>query len=176
MFADSRCEGIFEELQKVEKKEFIGFWTHNWANLWSLAEDAELHLKNYPFDVMYIMGGVCDITYKNHNTGEVSYQWASPAELNSHLVSTLRRIDQGFIDRFPASKVIFCTLVGVDLRRVVTKHGITDEQQQGVNNAIFDFNDEIFTINARRGTFSPSLHRTIHRSKNVVRKSYYEGE
>ena len=73
----------------------------------------------------------------------------------------------------PASKVVFCTTVGVQLTEAVNSHAVSSVQQHAVDEAVFDFNTEIFSINERRGTFSPALHRVVHRSIRGKNKSYY---
>ena len=50
---------------------------------------------------------------------------------------------------------------------------MNQDQQSWVDDAMFDFNSEVFKINKRRNSFSPPLHRTIHRMAGVVRKSHY---
>ena len=43
-----------------------------------------------------------------------------------------------------------------------------------VNNAVFCFNTAVFAVNKRRNTFSPALHRSVHKSVRGSKKSYYE--
>ena len=56
---------------------------------------------------------------------------------------------------------------------MVNAHEVNSSQQQMVDEAVFSFNTETFVVNKERGTFSPSLHRSIHRSIRGVRRSYY---
>ena len=86
----------------------------------------------------------------------------------------LKKVDSDLKKYFPASKVIFCTLIGSELKRVVNAHHITDEQQRDVDNAVWDFNCEVFRINKERGTFSPSLHSQVHRVCNGIKRNYYQ--
>ena len=144
------------------------------ATFQEIIELAANHLNNYPFDVVYIAGGANNIRTKNSETGQISFDWDPPELLIQYMLSELRQADERLSREFPASKIIFCPLVGTDLSRVVTGHQVNDYQQHVVNETIFDFNEETFRINKRRETYAPSLHRTIHRSKKGTRKSYYE--
>ena len=57
---------------------------------------------------------------------------------------------------------------------MVNAHKVTLAQQEATNNVVLEFNCEVFKVKKERDLFSPSLHRTIHRSKNGSRKSFYE--
>ena len=41
------------------------------------------HLKRCPFVIIYIVGGVCDITHKDSLTKKISYIWRSGEELQA---------------------------------------------------------------------------------------------
>ena len=134
---------------------------------------ASAHLANYPFDVVYVAGGACDITSKDKATNRISFKWNPPQDVAVHLLGSLRTEDSFISNNHPASRVVFCPLVGSKLSRVVNAHDVSLDQQSAVDNAIFEFNMEIFKINKKRDTFSPSLHRSIHRSNGKVRKCHY---
>ena len=86
---------------------------------------------------------------------------------------TLKGENNFFTVKHPASKVVFCPLVGAELSRALTDHAATPDQKKMVDEAVFEFNTEVFKINRARGTYSPPLHRTIHRSSGGQKKSYY---
>ena len=174
IFSDSRGSGLYEKIASKHHSEFIGVWKKSGATFGELVDLAANHLGSYPFDVVYIVGGANNITTKNKFTGKISFEWNPPDLLIPHLIAELQRANVRTKKEFPASKVVFCTLIGSDLSRVVNSHKVNDHQQHIVNEAVFDFNEEIFKIIRERGTFSPSLHRTVHRAKNGKRKSFYD--
>ena len=174
VFMDSRGTGIYEKISGIDKQEYVGIWKESGATLERLVELAGNHLKSYPYDPVYIVGGVNNITTKNKITGEISFKWDPPELLIQYMLNLLSTLDKHVSKEFPASKIIFCPLVGSELRRVVTEHWVAPNQQDAVNEAVFTFNEETFKINKRKQTFSPSLHRSVHRSKNGKRKSYYD--
>ena len=173
IFMDSRAEGLQEKIDALNGGEYLGVRKCGGATLQQLISSANAHLKNYPFDVVYVAGGVCDITQKEHGTKRISFAWTSKEELTEHLISTLKRGNDFLTREHPAAKIVFCTLVGLELERVVNTHKVETHQQLMVDEAVFAFNDEIFAINKVRGTYSPSLHRSIHRSLRGVKRSYY---
>ena len=160
-------------ITKINRSEYLEVRVSKGATLHCLTRLASSHLGKYPFDVVYIVGGICDVTTKDSATGRISFDWVPPAELGNQLVKRLYDEDEFMRRQHPASRVVFCPLVGVELEEVVNSHAVNREQQEAVNEAVFDFNTEIFSINERRGTFSPSLHRTVHRTIRGKNKSYY---
>ena len=168
---DSRGTGLYEKISKMDRREFIGVWKKSGATFDEVVELAKAHLTNYPFDVVYVVGGVNDITTKDRLSGNITFDWNPPELLIQHLQSKLKLVDCQLTKDFPASKVVFCPLVGSDLERIVTKRNADPLQQLAVNEAVFDFNSEIFKINKRRETFSPSLDRTVRRSKTEKRRA-----
>ena len=173
VFIDSRGEGLQTKIDMANAGEYLGVRMRKGATLLQLSRMAGAHLEKYPFDVVYVAGGACDITTKCQATKSVSFSWESLEDLYGHLSSMLNQEDKFMKKNYPASKIVFCPLVGIDLVRVVTAHRATPQQQQVVNEAIFAFNAEVFKLNKKRGTYSPSLHRTIHRSNGTTQKSHY---
>ena len=92
-------------------------------------------------------------------------------KIGPHLVSTLKDANNHPLRDHPASTVIFCPLVEVAFGRVVNVHAVTNSQQEAVNDAVFELNMEVFSINNSRSTYSPSLHHTIHRSNKGKRRA-----
>ena len=174
VFTDSRGVGLQEKVDVLNSGEYLGVRVCKGAMLHQLSRMAGAHLEKYPFDVVYVAGGVCDITTKCQITKSISFNWDPPTGVGAHLIRSLRLENKYLLDNHPASKVVFCPLVGVDLIKVVTNKLITGVQQSAADEAVFEFNNEIFNLNKEKGTFSSALHRTIHRSKGSVRKSHYQ--
>ena len=86
----------------------------------------------------------------------------------------LQRANTELKKHFLASKVVFCTLIGSDVSRVVNDHTITETQQGDVNSAMWEFNCEVFHLNKENSTFAPSLHSDVHRVCNGSKKNYYQ--
>ena len=124
---------------------------------------------------MFQYDGLCfnDITTKDKMSGKITYDWGEGRELGEHLLGTLKRADDGFRQNFPASRIVFCPLVGCELSRVVNSHSTSEADQLAVDNAIWVFNEEVFNISNRRNTFSPALHHQVHRFCKGTRHSYY---
>ena len=160
-------------VDSVNSGEYLDCRDYKGATLHQLAKKASKHLNKYPFDVVYIIGGACDITNKEKETNRISFDWPLPNSLSDFMLGALSHKDKYFTKNHAASRVIFCPLVGVELSRVVNGHEVTEEQQLAVDKAVFEFNEQVFAINKRRSTFSPPLHRTIHRSSGKVKKSHY---
>ena len=172
---DSRGAGLGDLVRESkELKEHFEVKICRGASLGELADETTSHLQRCPFDVVYIAGGVCDITSKNQLSNKISYDWINGEDLSKHLKGSLNKADEKMKKYFPASKVVFCTLLGSELKRVVNAHPTNDKQQEDVNKAVWDFNCEVFRINKERDTFSPSLHSQVHRVCKGKKRNYYQ--
>ena len=69
----------------------------------------------------YLKGRACDITSKDQISNIITFDWKPGMDLRIQLVGSLLHADEEFKRIFPASKVVFCTLLGVDLARVGSK-------------------------------------------------------
>ena len=171
---DSRIAGIGDLIkEKGGAVELIEFKMCKGANLERLAEEAVGHLSKCPFDVIYIAGGACDITSKDHTSGKIYFNWKDQLSLQNHLVNSLNRANDKFKKYFPATRIIFCPLIGSELSRIIHCQKITEEQQIIVNNAVWEFNSQSFKINEERSVFAPALHHTVHRFCKGTRHDYY---
>ena len=169
-FMDSRARDL---QRKIDDGEYLGIREFKGATLRQLTNKASKHLERYLFDVTYVAGCVCNITSKAEATDRISFEWDPPEGVVEHLKWTLKKADEFMKEHHPAARVVFCPLVGVELQRVVNGHAVSEDQQRAVDEEIFEFNTNVFEVNKKRDTFSPSLHRSVHRSARGVRKSYY---
>ena len=174
ILTDSRGKGL-GDLIKIRNKtgEPFDILVRDGATLFDLVEVADKHLQKNPFDIVYIAGGACDITFKEKSTGKIIYAWGRRGELGMHLLGTLNRAIKKLSKDFPASKVIFCPLIASELRRVVNSGNITHEDQGEVENAVWEFNSTVFKINKEKSLISPSLHHQVHRFCKGKKRNYY---
>ena len=144
------------------------------ASLLELVNVILQHLHKSPFDVVYIVGGSCDITskVKINSVKRIVYNWRDKAALGKHLLKSLSIANEALSKDFPASKVV-CQLIASDLKRVVTYGTINLDDQNEVEEAVWKFNTEVFRINKETGTISPSLHHQVHRFCKGKRRAYY---
>ena len=75
---DSRACGLQEKIDIINDGEYLGVRQYNGATLHELSGRASRHLDRYPFDVVYIAWGVCDITSKDDLTKAISFEWNPP--------------------------------------------------------------------------------------------------
>ena len=175
LITDSRGVGLKEKVRGSRNlNELFETKICKGASLDIMVEEAVGHLKRCPFDVVYIAGGACDITSKDWSTSLISYNWKNGNDLQEHLVGMLKNADVRLRKLFPASKVVFCSLIGSELAKVVNAHATSEEQQDQVNRAVWEFNISIFRINKERETFSPSLHSHVHRICKGKERNYYQ--
>ena len=84
------------------------------AGLTEVTEKASFYLKSYPFDVVYIIAGVNDITNKDRQTGRVSFLWKTEEALTNYLIETRREGFRQLRKDHPGATIFFCPLVGLE--------------------------------------------------------------
>ena len=137
LITDSRGTGLGDLVRKGNPaQEHFEVKVCRGATINEMVDEASRHLQRCPFDVVYIAGGACDITTKNYFTKIVSYEWEGEKALSNHLVKVIKNAHKKLREFFPASRVVFCSLIGSELSRVVKAHHTTDRQQTEVNEAV----------------------------------------
>ena len=171
---DSRGKGLKDLIEKGnDTGELVDISVRDGDTFDELMEGVMSYLNKNPFDVIYLAGGVCDITTKNRITKEITYEWGNTSDLQVHLLRCLERADGRLKKYFPASTVVFCPLIASELAKVVKSGSTTDRNQQTVEDAIWEFNSEVFKLNKARNTSSPALHHQVHRYCKGRRRAYY---
>ena len=135
---------------------------------------AEEYLHKHPFDIVYVAGDACDITTKDEKSSKISFDWDSSGDdLENHLIRVLTKADGRIRRYFPASRVVYCPLIGSDLARVVSDKNVTEEDQAAVERAVWGFNTKAFELNEANRSFSLPLHHQVHRFCKGKKKAYY---
>ena len=174
IFTDSRGRDLKHRLNKLNNTgEHFMIMVYEGATLQDLVEAVMEYLPRHLFDVIYMVGGACDITNKDKLTGKITFDWKPGKDLKIQLVGCLLHADEEFKRIFPASKIVYCTLIGVELQRVVTSQVISQENQNLANEAVWEFNTAVFDLNSRNNVFSPSLHHQVHRCCKGKKRNYY---
>ena len=136
-----------------------------------IASSAEEHLKRH--DEVYMVGVTTEVTTKNSFTKQISFEWGQNLDLQNHLVNLLNQVNDRLKIYYPASKVVFCPLIGTDLTIVVNSHPVSAEDQKTVDNAIWEFNSQVLRVNEERETFFPALHQQVHRFCKGKQREHY---
>ena len=172
IFADSRGKGLGDKIRS-KSKELVEVIIREGASLIELVQAASDYLQKNPFDVIYIAGGACDITLKDRITKVISYTWGTGKGLQEHLLSTINSAEEKLRVDFPASKVVFCTLVASELKQIVKDRPTSMKEQEAVEYAVWAFNSRVFELNKAQGKYSPSLNHQVHRYCKRKRRAYY---
>ena len=78
VISDSRVIGIGDVVKrKGNQNELIEFRMCKIASFGERVDVAMSHLGKCPFDIVYVAGGVCDLTTKKHTTRAISFEWES---------------------------------------------------------------------------------------------------
>ena len=124
-----------------------------------------------PFDIVFIVGGICNITSKDRATKKISFEWQDTDLLLNHLLKEIQNGEKHFYTEMPASKVVFCRLVGADLKKVLRKHA--ENEQFVYDEAIYKLNENIFKMNIEKQLYAPDMATPVHRKSNNKNISHY---
>ena len=172
LFIDSRGSFLGGILGKtgVPKSDFE-IKPYPGARIQSLIRDADEYAKKFPFDVLYIAGGINNVTTKCRVTKVVTFEWRSEKALSDFLINTMERALNYFKREHPATKVIFCSIPGAHLEYVVPCP--TEKDQEIVTNSVWNFNIAVRRNNEELGHYHPRLDRPVHRTTAGSRRNYY---
>ena len=171
-FLDSRGSNLEYELKKVNKdKMLVEPWKFNSATIEDLIHEAINYGRMRPFDLIYILGGICNITTKNWNTGEISFDWPNADSLAAHIINIMETQEAKFNKELPASEIMFCPIVGANLEKVLRRNAT--EEQIVMDSAIYMINDHIHKANFKKIHWFPDMASPVHRKMNGIWKSFY---
>ena len=164
-FLDSRGAS-FETMLRNEYGSVpqVDLWFHGGAKLEDLAFNAKYYEKNNPHDVIFIVGGINDVTVKDRQTKRISFPGKDPVVLAKHLIDRMEEAETDFLKTAPATNIVFCNLTGADLTRALKREAEFD--QQILNEAVYLYNEEIFQRNIMKNLFAPDMASPVHRQVN----------
>ena len=164
-FTDSR--GLF--INELIQQEFGGcngveVLHYKGAGLGTLTKNAYYYADSRPFDMLFIAGGICNITRKDMVSKEIFFEWDDSVELASHIIDTMEKEEKIFMGKAPGSKLVFCNFVGADLSKVLKRNA--ESEQWILNEAIYIINEDIFQKNIVKEVYAPDLASPVHRQLN----------
>ena len=163
---------FFDELNRINTEGLpVEPWVFNSAKIADLVKEARNYGRTRPYDLMFIEGGICDITTKNHSTNKITFDWDDHKKLSSHVIHEMDKVEMEFKKDLPASNLIVCNIIGADLEKDLKRH--TDYEQYVMDEAIFEINDYVFKRNIEKGFWAPDMASPVHRETNGTRKCFY---
>ena len=134
------------------------------AGIDRLTNRAITKLNGGDYNIVVIMGGVCDITSRNSTT-RVTTITTPNIECTVERVSSLMHEGVSALqNRYPDIKVMFVPVVGIDLNYYSRLPG-TSPQQTLLNEIIIKTNQKITEINLLNNIPTPWTHTLVHHNK-----------
>ena len=175
VFISGHGEYLYEHLL-VHKKGYQVFevWEFPETRFQGILDEVKCYLDSYPFDVCYVISGANDLIHLDPESQVVTFNWDSQPAIERYYEGILKEADRYIMEKYPASKVIFCPMVGMELSKVVTDPGTVSQREQAmVDGTVWEYNEEVRNINIKNGLQTPFLLPPIHRGTNGKRKAYY---
>ena len=154
----------------IRTDKIVEPWVFEGATIEGLTHEAEYYAQKAPFDFLFIVGGICNITTKNKVMKKTSFEWENTVELASYLVRTMEEAEKYLYKKHPASTFIFCPLTGADLSKCLKRPA--DKEQEILNEAIWIYNEEVFNANVLKNVYAPNFAESVHRQINGINKTF----
>ena len=146
-------------------------WVFQGAKLQDVSREAMYYTSSRPFDLIFMCAGIFDIIDMNSTTGTYSFRWASCEHLITYILMQVELTDAQFLKERPATKVIYCPIMGVNLNLLLQKESETE--QAILNEGIWALNRKFFELNNKRGFFCPNTAKPVHRIIKGKMKNCY---
>ena len=140
------------------------------AKIQELISLADTHLSSYPRDVIYILGGACNVTSKLKGSRQILFNWENDAMLTRHLFVYTEMGLKWTTQRHPAATIVICPLTGSYLQTLAP---YAAKLQFMVDKSTRDFNNIVIGLNRESQVAMPWLQKHVHKTRHGVDKNYY---
>ena len=155
-------ESVINEVNKSGVR--IEPWVFQDASFKDIVHEALYYTQTRPFDLIFV-GRIS-------TTGGYYFPWTSCERLILHMQDMIRESDKRLQKERPATKIIYCPIMGVDLGKVLQREAT--QEQLILNEGIWATNLLFYELNNARGHYCPNLVLPVHRIINKKRKNYYQ--
>ena len=137
---DSRGDRLQPKIEKINKSGIrIEGWFFGGANYKRLQDKADYYAKYNQFDIIYLVGGVNELTRKNPDTGKYYFHWKNYQDLENHMFERIFTVE-GFLEKkHPATQFVLCPMAGMNLAEYIKDYN--RDHQETVDNVTCSFNE-----------------------------------
>ena len=146
-------------------------WMFPDSNFQEIVHEALYYTESRPFDLIFLCAGIYNFISKDTVTGEFSFPWNSSEKLILSLLQMVDEADRRFTKERPATKVIYCPIMGANLDIIL--HREAKLEQTILNEGIWALKTKFFELNNKRGYYSQNLIAPVHRIIKGKRKYIY---
>ena len=146
-------------------------WTFPGADFQDIVREALYFTEKSPFDLIFLCAGIYNIVNKDEPTGKFFFPWSSCEQLILALLKMVDKADKHFCKDRPATKVIYCPVIGADLGRLLGRDAA--QQQLILNEGVWALNQKFYGLNKARSYYCPNMVVPVHRIVSGKRKNCY---
>ena len=169
---DSRGNHLQSKIEKINKTGVpIEAWFFRGANYKRLQDEADYYAQNNQFDIMYIVGGVNELTKKDKYTRKYYFPWNDYQELEDHMLESIFTVKNFLEKEHPATQFVLCPMIGMKLSECIGDFNI--DHQEMVDNVVWSFNEIIRDLYKDKHIYVPDFARPVHRQFGSDRKNMY---
>ena len=169
---DSRGDRLQSKIENINKSGVrVEAWFFRGANYQRLQNEASYYAKYNPFDMIYIVGGVNELTTKDQHTGKYYFPWNDYQELENHMFERADTVKSYLEKEHPATQFVLCPMMGMNLYECIGDRDMN--HQKMVDNVTWSFNELVRSFYKDRHIYVPDFARPVHRQFGEERKDMY---
>ena len=188
VIADSRGRGMQSMLQEYNNIGRIRVDSHPGAGYQQAVSDSLKSINNTEPDLIVVMAGICNITYRSPRTKVTTVRFHTEAEIVEHALAAANEAQRAIKERTGA-RVSFATITGIDLtdynnrsRSRMNEHEynqycaetkVADPYQDMLNAAVMAINRGLVEINIKEGTQTTWTAGAVHSYFKNTHHHYY---
>ena len=172
MMFDSRGDQLQSKIEKINNTGIrIEAWFFRGANYKRLQDEADYYAKYNQFDIIYIVGGVNELTTKDHYTGKYYFPWNDYQELENHMFERIDTVKKHLEKTHPATQFVLCPMMGMNLAEYIGDEN--KDHQEMIDNVTWSFNELIRSFHKDTNIYIPDFAKPVHRQFGSERKNMY---
>ena len=169
---DSRGFRLQSKIEKINKSGIrIEAWFFGGANYRRLQDEADYYAQHNQFDIIYLIGGVNELTRKNQDTGKYYFHWKDYQELENHMVERIFSVKKYLEKEHPATQFVLCPMAGMNLAEYIKD--FNKDHQEMVDNVTWSFNEIIRDLYKGSNIYVPDFSKPMHRQFGETKKNMY---
>ena len=170
---DSRGDRLQPKIEKINNTGIrVEAWFFGGANYKRLQDEADYYAQFNQFDIIYLVGGVNELTKKDKFSGKYYFPWSDYQDLEDHMLERIITVKSYLEKEHPVTQFVLCPMMAMNLSQYIGDNN--EDHQVMVDNVTWSFNELIREIYKDTSMYVPDFARPVHRQFGNDRKNMYQ--